>query len=378
MAKILIDLERLRYPNSGIANVFRNLSKGLREHNSKFEISFFGKKTQLKKSNSNVNGIFWKKTHKFFERFSKRFDLIHTSHQLSSYFHKNYKNTLKIVTVHDLNFLYENITSSKKKKTIERVNNNVKNADYIVCISEFVKKDFIKNKHLFTLNKLKDIVVIHNGIQLPEEKYYDLGKYSFLKDKKYIITIGVLFNKKNQLALVEMLPFIDEDLVFITSEEEQTYADIIRKKIADLNLNHRVHFFKNISEVEKYALIQNCEALCHPSIAEGFGIPPIEAMAFGKPIFLSKLTSLPEIGGDAAFYFESFEPMAMSDLFNDKMKFFRKNKTEKTLEIKNWVSQYSYTVMSNNYLQFYEKILMENSKSYKSKLAHKQTRFQTT
>ncbi|PKF74737.1 glycosyltransferase family 4 protein [Chryseobacterium sp. PMSZPI] len=360
MAKILIDLERLRYPNSGIANVFRNLAKGLQENNSKFEISYFGDKEQLEKCSLKLNYISWSKTHRFYERFSSKFDLIHVSHQLSSYFHRNYKNTIKIVTLHDLNFLHENLSESKKAKMMGKVRDNVKNADYIVCISDYARQNFIQNKALFSLHKLKDIVVIHNGIQLPENREYHLGKYSFLKDKKYILNIGVLFNKKNQLTLVEMLPHIEDDLVLIASDEKQPYADEVRARIKELNLEHRVHFLKNLSEEEKYAVIQHSDAMCHPSIAEGFGIPPIEAMAFGKPVFLSKYTSLPEIGGDHAFYFDGFDPKEMADVFKEKMTLYNDHKEEMIKEIKNWTKQYSYTEMSNNYLRFYEKVLGRN------------------
>ncbi|AZB23744.1 glycosyltransferase family 4 protein [Chryseobacterium bernardetii] len=357
---ILIDLERLRYPNSGIANVFRNLAKGLQENNSKFEIFFFGKREQLEKFEPKPKCVFWNKTHRFFERFSGEFDLIHVSHQLSSYFHRNYKNTIKIVTLHDLNFLYENLTDSKKRKMLGKVRSNVKNADYIVCISEYAKQSFIRNKRLFTFTKLKDIVVIHNGIHLPEHREYQLGKYSYLKDKKYILNIGVLFNKKNQLTLVDMLPYIKEDLVLIASDEKQPYADDVRRRIKELHLEQRVYFLRNLSEEEKYAVIQHSEAMCHPSIAEGFGIPPIEAMAFGKPVFLSTYTSLPEIGGDKAFYFDSFEPQLMAQLYQEKMDLYHENEKEMSQEIKNWTEQYSYTAMSNNYLKFYESVLEKN------------------
>lgn len=62
-----------------------------------------------------------------------------------------------------------------------------------------------------------------------------------------------------------------------------------------------------------------------PSLAEGFGAPVVEAMKFGKPIFLSNLTSLPEIGGDAAFYFNDFEPGNMRQVFNDGLNKYRNN-----------------------------------------------------
>ena len=357
--KILLDLERLRYPYSGIANVFRNLAKGFEQRNGHFEITCFGTFSSLDFTVSNK--IEWKKWHKFHENFSKNFDIIHVSHQLSSYFQKNYKNAIKVVTLHDLNFLHENLSEKKRTKMLKKVNNNLKNADYLVCISEYAKKDVLENKHLLTFDKLKEIVVIHNGIELPTSQIYELGKFSFLKNKKYILNIGVLFDKKNQRTLVEMLPFIEEDLVLIASDEKNPYSENLRNRIKELQLEKRVHFLKEISEDEKYAIIQNCTAMCHPSIAEGFGIPPIEAMAFGKPVFLSTFTSLPEIGGDAAFYFENFDPKKMAEYFNKKMRFYEENKLALSLEIKNWTKQYDYKVMSNNYLRFYEKILRKST-----------------
>lgn len=357
--KILIDLERLRYPNSGIANVFRNLARGLQNsnNNSDIEVTLYGPVEEIKKNITFLEVIPRKSSHKIFAPFIQKFDILHVSHQLSSYFNGNFRNTKKIITFHDLNFLHENLTDSKRKKMLSKVNNNLRYADYIVCISDFVKQDFIKNKHLFTLKKLKDIVVIYNGIQLPEERNYDLGNYSFLKNKNYILNIGVLFDKKNQLSLVEMLPYLNEDLVLIASGEKQPYADLVKKRITELNLKNRVHFLSHVSEEEKYALIQNCEAMCHPSIAEGFGIPPIEAMAFGKPVFLSKYTSLPEIGRDKAFYFDDFDSEKMANFFKEKMNEYRNNQEKMKSEIKNHAKQFDYKIMAYNYLELYTKVL---------------------
>lgn len=62
-----------------------------------------------------------------------------------------------------------------------------------------------------------------------------------------------------------------------------------------------------------------------PSLAEGFGAPVVEAMKFGKPIFLSNLTSLPEIGSDAAFYFTDFDPANMMQVFKEGLRQYQKN-----------------------------------------------------
>ena len=240
---------------------------------------------------------------------------------------------------------------------LKKVNNNQKNMDYLVCISDFVKEDVLKNKNILALDSIKEIFVIHNGIDFPEQKDYSLGKYEFLKQKKYILNIGVLFAKKNQKKLVEMLPYISEDLVLVSSGEKEPYATEVRDTVEKLNLQNRIHFLKNISEEEKYALIQNCQAMCHPSIAEGFGIPPIEAMAFGKPVFLSKYTSLPEIGGNVAFYFDNLEPKQMAETYQKEMIEFNNSPIENSQKIKKWASQFEYKKMAQNYLSLYKKIL---------------------
>jgi glycosyltransferase involved in cell wall biosynthesis len=66
-----------------------------------------------------------------------------------------------------------------------------------------------------------------------------------------------------------------------------------------------------ISDAQKAWLYANCAGFVFPSLTEGFGLPPLEAMYFGKPAFVSDRTSLPEVCGDAAWYWPDFEPHAM-------------------------------------------------------------------
>ena len=357
MKKILIDLERLKYPNTGIATVFENLAKGLVKKPSKFSFYFFGPKKKLLTFTDKNHVIIHSPIFKFFDFFSQKYDLIHVSHQLSSYFQKNYSTTKKIVTLHDLNFLKENFNQKKVDTNIQKVNNNLKHADYIVCISNFVKQDFLENKHLFELEKLKDIFVIYNGIQIPEERTYDLGKFDFLGNKKYILNIGVLFPKKNQILLLDLVKNIEEDLVLIVSEEKQSYLEKFTNRMKELKIENKVHLLRHVSNEEKYALIQNCTAMVHPSIAEGFGVPPIEAMLFGKPVFLNNKTSLPEIGGDLAYYFEDLEPSQMLEVYKNGLLHFNQNYEQKSADYKNWGKQFSVENMTSKYLEVYDLII---------------------
>jgi glycosyltransferase involved in cell wall biosynthesis len=72
-----------------------------------------------------------------------------------------------------------------------------------------------------------------------------------------------------------------------------------------------VEFHLGVDDTQKAWAYAHCAGFLFPSLTEGFGLPPIEAMHFGRPVFLARRTCLPEIGGDAAFYFDDFAPEAM-------------------------------------------------------------------
>lgn len=357
MKKILIDLERMRYPNSGIAKVFASLVHGLSETDRNgLDLTLFGPEENIRSKNFSI--LDWKKWQKFNPFFGGKFDLVHVSHQLSSYFHRKSKNQKKIVTLHDLNFLHEDFSKLKLNRNISRVKRNVHNADIVVCISEFVKQDYLKNRHLFNIKQEQQVEVIYNGIPFPPaEKEFSLGQYEFLKNKKYFLNIGVLFPKKNQLSLLKAFSFLEQDLVLVVSGGKKNYEEEVLKFIKDSRLENRVHILRNISEEEKFALIQHSEAMIHPSLAEGFGIPPIESMYFGKPVFLSKLTSLPEIGGEHAFYFDHFEPKYMAEKIEEGMQIYQSNPDEYSQNLHQWASQFGYQKMAEKYTKLYKKVL---------------------
>jgi glycosyltransferase involved in cell wall biosynthesis len=119
----------------------------------------------------------------------------------------------------------------------------------------------------------------------------------------------------------------------------------------------RVTITGTISEYDKAWYYKNCEAFVFPSLAEGFGLPVIEAMHFGKPVFLSKFTSLPEIGGDAAFYFNNFEPEHMLHVLQEGLKEF----DDKDLSSKAMAhaEQFDWQKTAQQYLKLYKECLTE-------------------
>jgi glycosyltransferase involved in cell wall biosynthesis len=93
-----------------------------------------------------------------------------------------------------------------------------------------------------------------------------------------------------------------------------------------------------------------------PSLSEGFGLPVVEAMSVGKPAFLSRLTSLPEIGGDAAYYFESFEPESMIATVQRGLKDFDEH-PQRAAELRAFAARYSWSRAATEYWALYDEVM---------------------
>lgn len=89
------------------------------------------------------------------------------------------------------------------------------------------------------------------------------------------------------------------------------YGDFVRRQVSRRRLDGKVGLPAQVSDGERQWLYDHCAAFLFPSLSEGFGFPVLEAMQAGRPVFVSRLTSLPEIAGAYGFSFESFVPHAM-------------------------------------------------------------------
>lgn len=345
---IVIDCERMKYPNTGLYTFGDKFSHAMTKVvGQEDNLSFYIHPRTGHFMGDDFSYIKKRQIDKLFPVYVKNLDIWHTTYQLSKYIGGN-KHSKNVLTIHDLNFLYENNTPYEIEKKIKKHQKRIDRADHIVAISEFAKKDVIA--HLNT--KGKPVSVIHNGCSLIE--YKDFNNPLYRPDKPYILAIGTIIPKKNFHVLPPILKGNDYELLIagLTS----AYTDKIIEEAKLHNVEDRVKILGPISGEEKYWYLNNCAAFAFPSLAEGFGMPVLEAMTFGKPVFISNLTSLPEIGGEYAYYFKNFEPQHMQDVFRMGMNDFADN--NKSGLIMEHAAKFNWERCAREYYKIYQSVLL--------------------
>jgi glycosyltransferase involved in cell wall biosynthesis len=211
----------------------------------------------------------------------------------------------RLETVHDLNFLHLK-QGGKIEKYRRRVTHRWSACDALVAITRHVAGDIARE----VPGLRAPVQVIYNGVtDLTTVAQTPLAGVG---EQPYLLHISRMAPSKNIVALLDLAAAWPEQRLVLAGATS-TYIDEVRQQVSARSLrNVTIHL--DISEAQKAWLYAHCTGFVFPSLAEGFGLPPLEAMHFGKPVFLSRLTSLPEVGGDAAHYFDSFDGAAMRAL----------------------------------------------------------------
>jgi glycosyltransferase involved in cell wall biosynthesis len=274
--------------------------------------------------------------------------LWHCTHQDSAYFPAGKKTALAL-TIHDLNFLERtDYPDWRKKLKANQLQKKINRCQGLVYISEFVKNAVHTNLKVPAGIREQ---VIYNGVRVEEAK--DSSNETGVKP--YLFSIG-LHPKKNYVVALPILVSNPGYQWIIAGADDKGYQAELEKAAARQGVADRLKFTGTVTEAEKWRLYQHCSALLFPSLSEGFGLPVLEAMSFGKPVFLSDRTSLPEIGGEAAYYFKNFAEEHIQQVFFEGMEDY-KNDPEKPQRLKNWAATFTWDNAAKDYLKFYQSIL---------------------
>jgi len=348
--KIFFDAERMKYPHTGLYHFCLQLGNALMQKvaNSDNSIEIFAPKKYLELFNKNKGSVplhFW---HKYFLPNTNDINVWHATHQDTNYFPFNKKLPV-ILTIHDLNYYHDNNKNSIKRKIfLNDLQKKVDHSSHLTFISKYTLEDVKKYIDL----KDKPTSIIYNGCNIiAEDKIKPMHKNI---DTPFLFTIGTITEKKNFHVLPSLLVDNNYRLIIAGITQNENYKSKIIEAAKLLSVEDRIQFTGAIDEGEKYWYYQNCNAFVFPSLAEGFGLPVVEAMHFGKPVFLSTATSLPEIAGDAAYYFQSFDTKHMQGVFINGLKDFALNNKETIVKAR--AKKFSWEKAAEQYLKIYQSL----------------------
>jgi glycosyltransferase involved in cell wall biosynthesis len=214
-----------------------------------------------------------------------------------------------IVTIYDISFLTlpECHTEANRQHCLQGTLDAVKYADCIIAISNHGKQELVK---YFDVNPDK-IVVTHlaaNDIFTPcgsEEQNRVLEKYKISRD--FIFTVVSYEPRKNIGTLIRAYVDLPDAVkkqhpLIIAGGKGWLNADI--DELIESQASDRIQRIGYIDEQDLPALYSAAAAFVYPSLYEGFGLPILEAMSCGAPVITSNTSSMPEISGDAALFFD--------------------------------------------------------------------------
>jgi hypothetical protein len=236
------------------------------------------------------------------------------------------------MTVHDLNYLERpDYSPERKKRKTRQLQRKIDRCSGLVYISGFVQEQ-VKSHLQVPAHTCER--VIFNGVSP-----VSAGKTEPAA-APYLFSIG-LHPLKNYAVALPLLVAEPELRWVIAGSDVHGHRAKLEEAAGEMGVSDRLQFAGAVTEQEKNVLYAGCRALVFPSLAEGFGLPVLEAMSAGKPVFLSTLTSLPEVGGTEAYYFQDFEPATIISTFRKGISEYD-NDPGKRKDLKQWAGHFTW------------------------------------
>ena len=213
-----------------------------------------------------------------------------------------------VVTIHDVAFLRmpETIEEKNLAYLSARIRRTVENADAILAVSEFTRREIVE---LLNVPPEK-VVAIHSGIEPPNPKNQEPSSNSptpHLPTTPFLFTLGTLEPRKNYTFLIDVFDRMKFDGELVIAGGRGWKFEPILERIARSPKRDRIRLPDYLPDADLERLYHDCALFVLPSRYEGFGFPPLEAMARGAPVVSAATGSLPEVLGDAAELIAGFD-----------------------------------------------------------------------
>lgn len=363
--RVVIDLEKLRHINCGLGRFSLHLGREiLKESGGHFTpVLLLPKGAQQYfpgESFEHIQTAPWKK--EGVQRITRRFvqpllpvsrmALWHMTNQMSRYLPFDGRVPV-VLTIHDLNFMHE-APHDEQLRSIDRklaeIQKKINRATAIVTDSDYVAGDVASQLELGG----RPVHVVPLG--LSEPPVASVSRPVFLPTGPFLLSIGNALAHKNFHVLFELIEKLSGQRLVVAGKKATPYGEYLEREISRRKLGDRVILPGEVSDGDRQWLYEHCEAFLFPSLSEGFGFPVLEAMQCGKPVFMSRKTSLPEIAGGNGFYFEAFDAASMALAYWTGMGQFHADR-QYGAKAKAHAATFSWTVTARRYAQIYRQIL---------------------
>ncbi len=232
-----------------------------------------------------------------------------------------------VVTIHDLSFLvHPELADPRLRSFLERVvPGSARRAALVLADSEHTKADVVR---LLGVAERK-VEVIYSGVTPPFglQSSPSLEAISGIdRQRPFILTVGTVEPRKNLTRLFEayarlrLYGKLPHQLV-VVGRRGWLYENTLRR-IGELGLQDHIKLLEDIADVQLANLYSLCDVFVYPSMYEGFGLPPLEALACGAPTIVSNVSSLPEVVGESAVKVDPLDvkgiALAMQHVIEDR------------------------------------------------------------
>ncbi len=218
----------------------------------------------------------------------------------------------KLVTVHDLNAVKNTnwVTEHWHERRTERIDDVVRRADLVVTYSRFIADEICEHYRL-PAERVHPVRLGVDGTRFAPPPAGDVAAVRH-EIGEYVMAVGVLTPRKNYGRLMHAVASLPP-LRLVWVGHESNGAPEFRAAAAESKLGDRLVHLRSVDHERLVRLIAGARVFVVPSLYEGFGLTPLEAMAIGTPVVSSRAASLPEVTADAALTVDATDVEALRD-----------------------------------------------------------------
>jgi len=245
-------------------------------------------------------------------------DVVHSTTYCAPRFYSRRKRL--VVTIYDLTVLThpEFHLPANVEHCLGGTRQAIERAAVLVAVSEHTRRELVER-----LGAPADrITVVHGAAdesfrRVTDAAALDLVRRRYGLPRDFVLFLGALEPRKNLTGLLEAwatLPTaLRREVRLVVAGSRGWLQEPVLAHVQKLGLEDDVHFAGYVAQDDLAALYSLAVALAYPSLAEGFGLPVVEAMACGTPVLTSNVSSLPEVAGDAALLVSPTDVAALAD-----------------------------------------------------------------